>query len=170
MIKYLPFIICIILLHTNAVAQEDHDINGAGHDHELIHDHHKYHLEAGLAATRISGETGMHPGVHLHLVRQLGNERRWGIGLGYEAILTEELHNGINLLFIAKPFERLSVTAAPGLAIARHDENLEIIPAAHFEVGYELNLGGFHIGPMAGYGFDGNDSHFSVGIHLGIGF
>jgi hypothetical protein len=44
-----------------------------------------------------------------------------------------------------------------------------LIPGIHTEVIYEFNLGKLHIGPMAGFGMYREDSHFSVGVHVGIG-
>jgi hypothetical protein len=66
-------------------------------------------------------------------------------------------------------FDFLSFNAGPGLVFGSHDGETEILPAFHTEAVFEFNLGGIHIGPMAGFGIDKEESHFSVGVHLGFG-
>lgn len=51
-----------------------------------------------------------------------------------------------------------------------HDGHTAILPVFHTELVTEFNLWGVHIGPMAGFGMDRGDRHFSLGIHLGLGF
>jgi hypothetical protein len=138
------------------------------HDHR--HDTHPFHLGFGTAITHIFNEPGIAPGFHLHLIRQFGNELRWGIGLGYEAIADEHLHNGLNLILNLQPVNRFSVNIAPGITLGRHDGKTEILPSGHLEAIYEFDIGKIHLGPMIGYGLDRNDSHVSFGLHIGLGF
>ncbi len=140
------------------------------HGHFTHEDPHAWHLGVGLAAVRISGEAGLTPGYHLHLIRQLGQQHRWGAGLGWEMIPGDHAHHGLNLLLSSRIFHFLTLTAGPGVAISRHEGNRELLPALHTEAQLEFNLRGIHLGPMAGFGFDREESHFSVGLHIGLGF
>jgi hypothetical protein len=144
--------------------------DGNSHSHKHDHDPHNYHFGVGITASKILEENIWAPGFHLHLVRQFGHYNQWGLGLGYEAIADKHWHHGINLLFNYRPARFLSLLAGPGLAIASHEGENEILPAFHTEAVFEFNLRGVHIGPMIGYGIDTEDSHFSIGLHLGLGF
>jgi len=139
-------------------------------NHTHVHDDHKYHLGFGVAGTYLTGEEGLAPGFHLHFIRQLGEEQHWGVGLGYEAIIEENLHSSINLLANYHPFDFLSFNAGPGLVFGNHDGETEILPAFHTEAVFEFDLNRIHIGPMAGFGIDKEESHFSIGVHVGFGF
>lgn len=143
--------------------------NQHNHENHMHTDVHKYHIGFGGAATHLKGEPGLAPGAHLHVIRQFGHQNRWGLGLGYEAIFDEHMHNGINLLVNYHLAKHLSVNAGPGIIFAEHDGETERKPAFHTEAVYEFNVGKFHIGPMAGFGFDKEDTHFSIGIHVGLG-
>jgi hypothetical protein len=159
--------ISVIFLNFLAISVSGQQLNI---DHDHLHDNHKYHVGFGVAGTHLSGETGIAPGFHLHFIRQLGHEKHWGIGLGYEAIIEETLHNSFNLLANFRPFDFLSFIAGPGLVFGKHDGKTEILPAFHTEAVFEFNLGKIHLGPMIGFGIDKEESHFSVGLHVGIGF
>lgn len=154
-----------VLSHGFLVAQtHDHD-----HDHH-VHDQHKYHLGVGAAGSFLNIGDGMSPGFHIHLLRQMGEHRDWGMGIGFEAIAGENLHSSLNLLFNYHPIRFLSLNAGPGLVFEKHDGSSEILPAFHTEAVFEFDAGRFHIGPMVGFGIDPEDSHFSVGVHVGFGF
>lgn len=134
------------------------------------HEHHNYHIGIGFAGTHISGEQGIAPGFHLHFLRQVGESRNWGLGLGFETLKKENLHNSVNFLANYHPFQFLSLNAGPGLVFEKHDNKTEISPAFHTEAVLEFDLNEIHIGPMVGFGFDKEDTHFSLGIHVGFGF
>jgi len=143
------FLICV----TISVAGQDIDDD---QDHQ--HDVHKYHLGFGIAGAHLSGEEGLAPGFHLHFIRQLGESQNWGLGLGYEAIVEENLHSGINLLANYHPFDFLSFNAGPGLVFGKHNGESETLPAFHTEAVFEFDLHRIHIGPMAGFGIDKEES------------
>lgn len=139
-------------------------------DHDHHSDIHKNHLGIGGAASYLSNEDIFAPGFHLHYIRQFGHEFKWGIGAGYEAILDEHTHNGLNLLINYRPIHNLSVIAGPGLVFAKHEGKMETQPAFHTEAVFEFDIFGVHVGPMIGFGIDPEDSHFAVGVHVGFGF
>jgi hypothetical protein len=140
------------------------------HDEHLHNDAHKYHIGVGGTAAYIKGESAFAPGAHLHFIRQFGHQNRWGLGLGYEALFDEHRHNGINLLINYHPLKHLSVNVGPGILFTEHDGETERKAAFHTEAVYEFNVGKFHLGPMVGFGFDKEETHFSVGVHVGLGF
>ena len=131
---------------------------------------HKYHLGVGLAGTYLTGDQELSPGVDLHFVRQIGEKELWGIGIGYEAIFSENFHNGINLLVNYQPLNFLSVVAGPGMVIAKSKSETEVVPSFHCETVFEFDVKSIHLGPMIGFGIDPDDIHLAAGIHVGIGF
>jgi hypothetical protein len=162
--RFFVFVIFMNVFVINVSGQHNEE------KHAHLHDHHNYHLGFGVAGTYLTSEEGLAPGFHVHFIRQLGHEKLWGLGLGYEAIIEENVHSSINLLTNWRPFDFLSFNAGPGLVIGSHDGETEILPAFHTEAVFEFNLGGIHIGPMAGFGIDKEESHFSLGVHVGFGF
>jgi hypothetical protein len=141
--------------------------------HEGSHSHddpHTWHVGVGLAAVKIKGEQGVMPGYHFHFSRQLGSHHQWGAGVGWEMIPGDHSHHGLNLLLSSRLFPFLTLTAGPGVAITRHEGHQEILPAFHSEILAEFNVGKIHMGPMAGFGFDSEEHHFSLGWHIGLGF
>jgi hypothetical protein len=170
--KFPLLIFSLLLISFNLFSQSFTDDKGQkahishAHDH---HDPHKFHIGIGAAATYLTTEKEFAPGFHLHLIRQLGENKRWGLGLGYEAILDEHIHNGINLLVNYRPVRFLSLIAGPGMVLGKHDGEVEVLPGFHTEAVFEFDFHGLHVGPMIGFGMDREDRHVSVGLHIGIG-
>ncbi|MBW6536347.1 MAG: hypothetical protein K0B11_15160 [Mariniphaga sp.] len=156
----------IFLLFSFFVSAQDYQ-NQHEHEHP---DLHKYHIGVGGTGAYLKGESGFAPGAHLHFIRQLGHQSRWGLGLGYEAIFDEHKHKGVNLLINYHPLKHLSFNVGPGIIFSEHEGETERKPAFHAEAVYEFIVGKFHIGPMAGFGSDKEETHFSVGVHVGLGF
>ena len=150
-------------------------VAGQNHDHEHdddhhLHDVHKYHLGVGVSGAYLTGEQILAPGIDLHLLRQLGEEQNWGLGLGYEVILKENIHNNISLIGNYHAGKYLAINAGPGITFSKHDGQTEVSPALHAEAVLEFDVGRIHIGPVAGFGLDKDESHFSLGVHVGYGF
>lgn len=146
--------------------------SNAQHNHE-DHEHndeHMNHLGIGTAATYLTSEEVFAPGFHLHYIRQFGHENRWGLGAGFETIADEHAHNALNLLVNYRPVPFLSLNAGPGVVFAKHEGETEIHPAFHTEAVFEFDIFGVHAGPMIGFGIDPEETHFAVGIHVGLGF
>lgn len=141
--------------------------------HNHIHEHsneHKNHVGIGVTTSHLLGEKTWAPGFHLHYIHQIGKTHRWGMGAGYEVILDEHSHNGLNLLVNYRPMDVLSINAGPGIAFAKHAGVIETMPAFHAEAVLEFSFQGLHWGPMIGFGADSEDSHISAGLHLSLGF
>lgn len=154
-----------IFFSSQLLAQNNHS-----HDHNHDHDPHKYHMGLGLSAAKVLNEDIVAPALHLHFLRQFGHYHQFGLGLGYEAIASDDWHNSINLLFNYRPIQILSFLAGPGISFGKHDGHYDVLPAFQSEIIFEFNLLGLHVGPVIGFGFDNHDSHISAGIHIGFGF
>lgn len=107
--------------------------------------------------------------IHVHFVRTLEKNENFGVGLGYERIFDDHKHNAVSAIFIYRPIEHFSLNIAPGIIWLDSKKN-SLKPAMHIEGLYEFELGHFHIGPLAGLGFNTEDLHVAVGLHLAIGF
>jgi len=154
----------IPLLFVFAVsAQHAHE----GHEHS---DAHKNHLGVGGAAAYLTSENVFAPGFHLHYIRQFGHDYKWGVGAGYEAILDEHTHNGLNMFLNYRPVSFISLIAGPGIVFGKHEGETEVLPAFHTEAVFEFDVFGVHAGPMFGFGIDREETHISAGIHIGFGF
>ena len=163
MIRKILMVSLGVILSLTAFTQEEHS-------HEHSTDLHKNHFGIGAAAAYLSTENVFAPGFHLHYIRQFGHEKQWGIGAGYEAILDEHIHNGVNLLLNYRPVHFISLNVGPGVVFGKHESEFEVQPAFHTEVVFEFDILGIHAGPMIGFGIDPEETHFSVGIHVGLGF
>jgi hypothetical protein len=158
-LQTLLFCVAILFAFPASAQQENHD-----HSNE-----HKHHLGVGFAASHISEKAGLKPGFHIHYLRQIGESEHWAMGLGYESVLTDPSHNSVNFLMNFRPIHMISINAGPGLVFGKHEDEFEVNPAFHTEAVLEFEINKLHIGPLIGYGFDKEDSHFSFGIHLGFG-
>ncbi len=163
MIRKILMVSLGVILSLTAFTQEDHS-------HEHSTDLHKNHFGIGAAAAYLSTENVFAPGFHLHYIRQFGHEKQWGIGAGYEAILDEHIHNGVNLLLNYRPVHFISLNVGPGVVFGKHESEFEVQPAFHTEAVFEFDILGVHAGPMIGFGIDPEETHFSMGIHVGLGF
>lgn len=163
MIRKILMVSLGVILSLTAFTQEEHS-------HEHSTDLHKNHFGIGAAAAYLSTENVFAPGFHLHYIRQFGHEKQWGIGAGYEAILDEHIHNGVNLLLNYRPAHFISLNIGPGVVFGKHESEFEVQPAFHTEAVFEFDILGVHAGPMIGFGIDSEETHFSAGIHVGLGF
>ena len=163
MIRKILMVSLGVILSLTGFTQEEHS-------HEHSTDLHKNHFGIGAAAAYLSNENVFAPGFHLHYIRQFGHEKQWGIGAGYEAILDEHIHNGVNLLLNYRPVHFISLNVGPGVVFGKHESEFEVQPAFHTEAVFEFDILGVHAGPMIGFGIDPEETHFSVGIHVGLGF
>lgn len=143
--------------------------NHPEHEHTVRDAGHTWHIGLGLSAAKMAGEQGMEPGIHVHLLRKLGNESNWSLGMGYEGLKGENWHSGLNALLNYRPLEFFSINAGPGIVFEKADAKNEVKPAFHTEGVFEFHVAGIHLGPMFGLGFDHEHTHFSVGIHIGFG-
>jgi hypothetical protein len=139
---------------------------------ETVHDthhHHEHDLELGVALNPVYmiHENLWTSGLHLHLVKNIGHTP-WGIGLGYEHINDDHQHSTFGVVGSYRFTPEWVVNISPGVTFERQHRD-ELFPAVHFESAYEFLIGEVHVGPAIEYAWDPNDSHFSIGLHLGLG-
>ena len=133
------------------------------------HEHHDHSLELGVALNPVYmiAEDEWTRGLHVHMVKALG-ESKFGLGLGYERIFDDHKHSTAGIVGSYRFTPEWVVNISPGVTWegAHRDE---LLPAVHFESAYEFLLGEIHIGPAIEYAWDPADSHFSIGVHIGLG-
>ena len=135
------------------------------------HDHHEHRNEFGLAnmAVYLASEGEVAPGWHAHWVRYLGHSD-FGVGMGYEIVLDDHRHQNLSVVGSYRITDAWSITAAPGISLHENWQQ-DVSLGLHLETAYEWDWGPFHIGPMLELAFgNAEDTHYSVGLHIGYGF
>ncbi len=157
----IPITLLIFLSVNGLYAQAEHD-----HDKHNHHDH-RNEIAISNAPVWFLNEKELAYGAHLHYLRAIPGSR-FSIGVGYERIFDEHGHNTIGLTSNYRATEYLSFSISPGLAF--EDKNGTPKLAVHFETSYDFSLGDFHLGPAFDFAWDTEDSHISLGLHIGYGF
>jgi len=163
------FLAIIFLLFIQSLQSQTNDPNRHDHSHHL--DHHKHHKqEIGIANALVyfPSESAFAYGIHLHYSYSL-TSAPLGLGLGYERIFDEHGHNLAGIQIIYSPLDGLNLNLAPGIVFEDEHPD-EIKPAVHLELSYEWPFHDVHIGPAVGFSWDPEDVHFSIGLHVGLGF
>ena len=93
-------------------------------------------------------------------------ETPFALGLGYEFIAGEHVHQTIGPMFCYRPTDPLNLCASPG-AIFEEDN---VALSVHVETTYEFELKGVHWGPTLGFAYNAEATHISLGIHTGLQF
>ena len=140
---------------------------------QIEHEHsHEHNNEFGVALGIVPGHEGEENnlGIHLHYVKGLGGHNHFGIGLSLETILDEHEHNSMSLLGLYHFDNGFTLAYAPGILFSEHNGHSETQFTQHFEFYYEFELEKFHIGPQFDIGFEDDDIHYMIGIHLGVDF
>jgi hypothetical protein len=134
-------------------------------------EHNHPEIEIGLSNGLVYNFSEKEPalGIHLHLIKSLGQSDHFGMGLGYEFIFDDHKHNTVSIIFLYRPIEHLSFNMAPGISFILSEKS-SVAPTLHIEGLYEFEFGHFHIGPLVGFAISTEDIHASVGLHLAFGF
>ncbi len=151
----------LTLLVTGLYAQVEH----LHEDHE--HHDHKNEIALSNGPAWFLHEKELAFGVHFHYLRSI-HDSRFSMGIAYERIFDDHGHNTIGLASNYRITEYLNFSISPGVAF--EDNNGEPKLAIHFETSYDFPLGSFHLGPAFDFAWDTEDSHISVGLHIGYGF
>ena len=140
---------------------------------QIVHEHsHGHNNELGVGLGIVPGYEGEENnlGIHLHYVKGLGEHNHFGIGLSLETILDEHQHNSVSLLGLYHFDNGFTIAYAPGILFSEQNGHSETQFTQHFEFYYEFELEKFHIGPQFDIGFEDDDIHYMIGIHLGVDF
>ena len=111
------------------------------------------------------GEKNLAYGLHAHGIYTFG-ESPFALGLGYELVAGEHLHQTVGLVMCYRPMDPLNLCVNPGATF----EESEVDFAAHVEATYEFEFHGVHVGPTVGFVYTPEDMHLSFGLHTGLEF
>lgn len=151
---------CLLLLNINVNSQvvEEHD-----HDHD-----HGDEIGIAVGLVPLPREGEIKPGFHVHFIKSVGHDGFYGLGPSIEAIIDEHRHYTISLANQFRLYKGLSFVFAPGLLFLKEGSDWEYLFAQHFEIGYEFELGRFHVGPIADLSVSAAGMHYMAGLHFAI--
>lgn len=151
----LSLVLLIPFLPSTLFSQEDHD----------HHSHHGIEIATGGGVAFTTEYSGVHPALHLHVIKGLGE---WvGAGIGFEAILSQELHKTLGLFVNVKPFDWLDINLGPGILLATETEPAAL--ALNAEMAFIRPIGKkMHGGLLIDFGRTADARHIVAGVHLGI--
>jgi hypothetical protein len=157
----LPVIISLNLKAQQPVVEKDEH-------HHSDHEHHRNEIGVANSVVYFVNEKEISYGLHVHYTHTIA-KTKFGIGAGYERIFDEHGHNTFGLAVIYSPVNRFNINLSPGLTF--EDQNMADIGfALHLETSYEFEFKNFHLGPSLGFGYDAEDYHIGLGVHIGFGF
>lgn len=152
------FLLAMSLVPLSSAAQEEHE----------HHEHPANELGVANSGVYFPGEEGASYGLHMHYLRALGHSR-FRLGAGFERIFDQHKHNTVGVVAGYAVAHGLTFLISPGATFEDEDPS-ELLPALHVEMTYEWDLGPVHVGPVIEWAYDPEDTHVSLGLHLGIGF
>jgi len=144
-------------------AQESKDSNVDADNHG----HSKNEIAIAISAPYFINEEKLSLSLHLHYIYSIPNTK-FGIGVSYEAIVLDPKHNTFGLVTTYSLLEHLSLALSPGVSFENGDSKAFF--SLHGEISYGFEIGKLHIGPVLEYSYDPNDTHISLGLHVGFGF
>ena len=152
----------------HAHKEEEHDHQ---HDKKEEYPHeHKNEISIAVGPSWLIGENEITTGIHLHYIRGLGKKKRWGVGAGFETIIGDHQHYTFTANLLFRIWKGLAIGYAAGVTILDEPQGLEVLFAQHVELGYEFEIGMFHLGPVVELGADWDELHLAGGLHTGINF
>ena len=140
----------------------------SGHVHN-----HNHNNEFGIAVGIVPGHEGEdnNIGLHLHYIKGIGEHNNFGIGISLETIFDEHKHNSVSIIGTYHFSNGITIAYAPGILLSEHDDGeTETKFTQHFELYYEFELEGFHLGPQFDIGYEDGEIHYMLGLHFGIDF
>jgi len=156
--------------HDNEHGRE-HD-NGHDHDHDheskFDHDHSGWELGLALGGVALLDESEVAFGLHLHLLRGVEALPGWRFGFGAEGVFDEHGHGNLSVVINYRIFGGLNASVAPGIVLMELADGWAPRFASHFEVAWEFEVGGIHLGPVVEYAWSSVDRHAMVGVHIGF--
>ena len=129
-------------------------------------------------------------GFHAHYIKGIALHNKLGVGLGFETIFDDHTHNMYNLMFVYRFGSKINgyLSVAYGAGILRssdhfhdehdehdeHDLDNDVIKssfAQHLEFVYEINhRNKYCYGPVLDIGFEKDEVHYMIGLHVGYVF
>ncbi len=128
---------------------------------------HRYEIGIANGLVYFLNEKEFSYGLHTHVVRVIGKSN-FAIGVGYERIFDQHGHNTVSAVISYLLVERLTLNVAPGIAFTNSNKGL-IEFSIHLESTYEFEIKNFHIGPLVEWAIEPDETHFTIGLHVGFG-
>lgn len=149
--------------------------NDYGNDKERDKVEHKHAKnEIGFVAGPVSfpSEIELSAGFHMHYLRAVGHQERFGLGLGIGlgTILDEHSHYTSSFIIKYRIYKGLIIGYAPGILLISEESDSEFQFTQHIELLYGFEVGNIHLGPVAELGIESEGLHYLLGIHIGFGF
>lgn len=129
---------------------------------------HSNDLSVAIGLVPLPAEETTTIGFHFHYLKGIAMENRLSIGIGLESIADEHGHYTASVPLQYRIIGGLTGSYAPGLMMRKEDSEILYQFSQHFELGYEVDMGKFHIGPVFEIGLEPTGAHYMGGIHLGI--
>jgi len=136
-------------------------------DHQHDHDHSEAHneLAIGVGLALISENPGASPTLHFHAIK--GILPKFGVGLGYEIIFGDELHQSIAAMASIKPIGHLDLNIGPGVVLPYEDEPLALLIKTEAAITFRVT-DHLHAGPVLDMAWSEHGFHLITGLHVGF--
>lgn len=161
------FFILMFAAYTLRAQGQDH---GGTEDHEHGHD---FEAGFGAGAGYILTEKEFAPAFHMHILKTIGERKKFSAGPGVELFMDDHKHASFVLSLGYRPYHPVYIGISPGFSIPLEKEpgnRSGISFSNHFELLYEFELEHFHFGPLVEYSAGSADSHLLLALHAGIHF
>lgn len=129
---------------------------------------HNNDLSIAIGYVPLPAEETNTIGFHFHYLRGIAMDNRLSMGVGLESIVDEHGHYTASVPLQYRIIGGLTASYAPGLMMRKESEEILYQFSQHFELGYEFDMGVFHLGPVTEIGVEPTGVHYMGGIHLGI--
>lgn len=169
--KFFWTVISLLILSFGNICAQEHE----HHAHE--HSRNEIGFSGGVLYAIGHNEWGS--GLHLHYFKTLKLYSKWSLGGGIEQALVDGSHFNVSAGVKYQIFDRLSVSALPGMSFISHKEidthdthePKKALFTLHFELVYDIfHWNKFHLGAVLDYSWERNDQHAMIGIHTAYCF
>jgi len=140
------------------------------------HEHSRNEIGFSGGALFAFGHHEWGSGLHLHYFRNVKPHSKWSLGGGIEQAWVDGTHFNIGAGVKYQLFDRLSISALPGISFIAHketdtNEKRKTLLTLHFELVYDIfHWDDFHLGTVLDYSWEKNDRHAMLGIHAACCF
>lgn len=109
----------------------------------------------------------MHYGFLIQYV-QVIKHTKLGLGFGYERIYDELQHYSFGPVLSYKPFSKFNISVFPTIELNTYNTQRRF--SLHIESSYDLRIRDVLIGPVLEFASNPEETHISLGAHLGFSF
>lgn len=152
-------------MESDAQYQTRHNL----HSPYVIGEYYKHEIGAGMYPYKGTESDSYFVGFHVHY---LYNYRmgKFGVGVGYEKLFDNLDHQSAMAMLAYRPFRHMTAILGPGITSFQVSGEQLYNFSTHLELIYEWAWRNVHFGPSIEYTYDPDFSHYSIGLHVGLGF